>query len=117
MSDFRDANKVQLTKELEEACLGIIALAGDSKSKVYEALKAAINGDQQLARTLLNTAEEQILQARRMQKDLLINEARGNGARPSILLSHAMDILVTADSEKNLAEYILLLCENMNHSG
>jgi len=113
----KDVSGVDLSAQLEEACLQIIALAGDSKSKVYEALKAAINGDHSAAEELLTTAEEQIVQARRLQQNLLTNEAKGNGTKLSILLTHAMDILVTADSEKNLAGYMLMLCASMNNKG
>lgn len=96
----------------EEVCLQIIALAGDAKSKVYEALKAAIDRDYRRARGMLAEAEARITQARQIQHSLLTSEARGEGMKPSILLTHAMDILITAESENNLASHVLGLCES-----
>jgi cellobiose-specific phosphotransferase system component IIA len=97
---------------VEEVCLQIIALAGDAKSRVYEALDASQNCRSQEASGLLAEAKKHIAAARRIQHSLLTAEARGAGIEPSILLSHAMDILITAESECNLAGHILqLFCD------
>jgi cellobiose-specific phosphotransferase system component IIA len=97
---------------VEEVCLQIIALAGDAKSRVYEALDASQNCRSDEAKGLLAEAKKNIAEARRIQHSLLTAEARGAGIEPSILLNHAMDILITAESECNLARHILeLFCD------
>jgi PTS system cellobiose-specific IIA component len=92
---------------MEETCLQIIAQAGDAKSKVYEALEMARAHKYEAAMETLAEAQKEIARARQIQHSLLTSEARGNGFPPSILLSHAMDILITAESECNLAIHVL----------
>jgi cellobiose-specific phosphotransferase system component IIA len=98
--------------EVEEACLQIIALAGDAKSKVYEALSIAQACNFPEAKQMLEEANNNINEARQIQHVLLTNEAKGKNVTPSVLLNHAMDILITAESERNMAVHVLGLFEH-----
>jgi cellobiose-specific phosphotransferase system component IIA len=115
MSERKD-NNVNLNSEMEEVCLQIIALAGDAKSKVYEALSTAQDGQFSKAKQMLEEANRNIHEAREIQHVLLTKEARGTSVTPSVLLNHAMDILITAESERNLAVYVLGLFESVLQS-
>lgn len=105
-----------LNAEMEEVCLQIIALAGDAKSKVFEALSTAQDGHFTKAQQMLEQANRNIHEAREIQHILLTKEARGTSVTPSILLNHAMDILITAESERNMAVYVLGLFESVFQS-
>ena len=115
MSEIKD-NSANISSEMEEVCLQIIALAGDAKSKVFEALSTAQNGNFPTAKQMLEEANRNIHEAREIQHVLLTNEARGTSVTPSVLLNHAMDILITAESERNIAVYVLGLFESVIQS-
>jgi cellobiose-specific phosphotransferase system component IIA len=104
-------NNDSATYEVEEVCFQIIALAGDAKSKVFETLSTAQAGNFLEAKQMLEEANNNINEARQIQHVLLTNEAKGAGVTPSILLNHAMDILITAESERNMAVHVLGLFE------
>lgn len=109
----RKGSRENLNSEMEEVCLQIIALAGDAKSRVFEALSTAQDGDFSKAKHMLEEASRNIREAREIQHVLLTKEARGSSVTPSILLNHAMDILITAESERNMAVNILGLFESV----
>lgn len=111
MTEGKDNND-GATYEVEEVCFQIIALAGDAKSKVFEALSTAQAGNFSEAKQMLEEANKNINEARQIQHVLLTNEARGTSVTPSVLLNHAMDILITAESERNMAVHVLGLFEN-----
>ena len=115
MSEIK-SKKENLNSEMEEVCLQIIALAGDAKSKVFEALSTAQEGDFSKAKQMLEEANRNIHEARETQHILLTKEARGTSVKPSVLLNHAMDILITAESERNMAAHVLGLFENVMQS-
>ena len=109
-------NSENLNSEMEEVCLQIIALAGDAKSKVFEALSTAQDSNFLKAKQMLEEANRNIHEAREIQHILLTKEARGTSVTPSVLLNHAMDILITAESERNMAVYVLGLFESVFQS-
>jgi len=105
--------------KLEEVCLQIIALSGDAKSKAYKAFAEAEKGAYANARQLLKEADDNIGQAHKIQFELISNEAREGKIAPTLLLIHAMDILMTAMSEKELIRRMvncLKKCNNSSHS-
>lgn len=115
MSDKKSIRD-NLNSEMEEVCLQIIALAGDAKSRVFEALSTAQEGDFSKAKQMLEEANRNIHEAREIQHVLLTKEARGTSVTPSVLLNHAMDILITAESERNMAVHVLGLLKSVVQS-
>ncbi|HEY60093.1 MAG TPA: PTS lactose/cellobiose transporter subunit IIA [Anaerolineae bacterium] len=106
-------NTGEFISEKNEVYIKIIALAGDAKSKVFEALSMTQEGHYSKARQILKEATKNINKARKIQQILLTEEARGINVLPSILLTHAMDILITAESERYLAINIINLFESV----
>ncbi|MCH3968721.1 MAG: PTS lactose/cellobiose transporter subunit IIA [Atopobiaceae bacterium] len=92
-----------MTKEEQEALeesqmtsFGIIAAAGDARSKSYAALAAAKEGDFDKADELLGEAEKSDLQAHDAQTQLLVKEANGDHTPVDVMLVHAQDHLMCA---------------------
>lgn len=97
--------------ELEEACLQIISFSGDGKSSAYEALAAAKKGSYDEARELLDQASTSIRKAHEVQFRLIHHNAQKRDIAPTLLLIHAMDILMTAMSERDLITHLIDILE------
>lgn len=97
------------TVSMEEVVLGIIIHAGNAKSKLYEALSSSKENDFEKAEEFIKEAEEEILNAHKIQTTLIQNEAGGNKTELSMLLIHSQDHLMTCMSEKNLIKEIIEL--------
>lgn len=99
---------------MEEVVLGIIIHAGNAKSKLYEALSSAKENDFKKADELLEEANQEILNAHKIQTGLIQGEAAGNKPEISMLLIHSQDHLMTCMSEKSLIKEIIDLRKEMN---
>lgn len=99
---------------MEEIVLGIIIHAGNAKSKLYEALSSAKEKYFEKAEELLEEANQEILNAHKIQTNLIQGEAAGNKPEISMLLIHSQDHLMTCMSERNLIKEIIDLRKEMN---
>ena len=106
MNDFEKKYDNLHKENKNDDCFKIIALGGDAKSKIQEALVMIKERNYAEVDQLLNDAAKNITQARNIQHKLLTKEIRDNNVMPSILLNHAMDILITAESEIGLVNFI-----------
>lgn len=97
------------TSSPEMLSFGLIAMAGDSRSKAYEALEAAKQGDFDRADQLLQEADEASLQAHNVQTQLLAKEAGGDHTEVNVMLVHAQDHLMTSILAKELITEIIRL--------
>lgn len=98
-------------------CSWIVATAGDAKSKIYESLAAAAEGNFEDAQMLLDKGKDSLIEARKYQHSLLTREAQGCEINISVLLNHAMDILITAETELNIAKYVFQLFKRTHKDG
>ncbi len=80
--------------DIEKISFSLISLAGDSFSKLIEALQAAKESDNERVELLLKEADELMIQAHKEQTEMLIQETRGEKASYSVLLVHAQDTLM-----------------------
>ncbi|MDO5122258.1 MAG: lactose-specific PTS transporter subunit IIA, partial [Erysipelotrichaceae bacterium] len=74
----------------------IVAYAGDARSKMLDALKAAQNGEFDLAEKLVEEAAECLNDAHKAQTTLLQKEAQGDDIAYSITMMHGQDHLMTS---------------------
>lgn len=100
---------------MEEIVLGIIIHAGNAKSKLYEALKASKENDFEKANQFIKEADDELLNAHKIQTKLIQNEAAGEKSEISILLIHSQDHLMTCMSEKNLITEIIELRKELKN--
>ena len=73
----------------------IVAYAGDARSKLLEALKAAEAGDFAKADALVEEAGSCIAEAHHAQTSLLTKEAAGDDLAYSVTMMHGQDHLMT----------------------
>ena len=80
----------------------LITFGGSARSDVFEAFAAAKAGDYAAADVKLREASEALLEAHKIQTDLIQAEARGENMTVQLLMVHAQDHLMTSILAKDL---------------
>ena len=96
---------------LELVSFKIISAVGMAKSSFIEAMKVAANGEFDVARAKIK--EESFNGGHLAHSELIQQEASGNHVVPSILLMHAEDQLMSAETIKVMALEIIRLNERV----
>jgi PTS system cellobiose-specific IIA component len=91
-----------MSEPLEIIAMEMISYAGDAKADGYNALHAAKKGDFDEARKLLELAEEKINTSHRIHLKLLGIDSQFKSINEQLLITHAMDTMMTSTSELNL---------------
>ncbi|KGR72089.1 PTS lactose/cellobiose transporter subunit IIA [Streptococcus phocae subsp. salmonis] len=87
----------------------IVSYAGDARSKLLDALKAAQIGDYAKAEELTEAANLSINEAHKAQTSLLQKEASGEDLVFSITLMHGQDHLMSTLLLKDMIKHIIEL--------
>ncbi len=98
----------------EKTLFSLILHAGEARSKAKEAGEAAREGDWDRVKTLLEEAQAEQLVAHRVNADIIRQEARGQTPAFSVLLVHAMDLLLLAWSELDYTEQYVDTCKRLH---
>ncbi len=69
----------------------IVSYAGEARSKLLDALKAAQNGEFEKAEALVESANSSIVEAHHAQTSLLQKEAAGEDLAFSVTLMHGQE--------------------------
>jgi PTS system cellobiose-specific IIA component len=85
--------------EMEQILFNLILHAGEARTKAKEAAEYAKERDWESAQTLMDEANEEQLKAHEVSAQLIKQEAKGEKVDFSILLAHALDLLILAWSE------------------
>ena len=93
--------------EVEQLALQIIAHAGNGRAKVFAAARAYGAGDVDGYARLLASAADDFLLAHQAQTAFLQQAVAAAAGPTNILLIHAMDILMSATSEKELVTVLV----------
>lgn len=80
----------------QDVAMNIIANSGDGRSKAFNALKQAQEGNFEEADKLINESSDAIGKAHDVQTQMLIDEANGKKTELSILTIHAQDHFMTS---------------------
>lgn len=88
---------------LEEKIMQIILFSGNAKSNAMEAIYAAKENNHEKAQDRIEKAQEELIQAHRVQTSLIQGEVRGEKTEISLLLIHAQDHLMNSITFKDLA--------------
>ena len=94
---------------MEENVFPIIALAGESKSLAYEALRLAKENKFEESDKKMQEADKLLLESHQYQTDLISKEANGESFVINLLFIHAQDHLMTSMLARELAEEIIHL--------
>ena len=100
-------------ESLELMSFQIISAVGMAKSSYVEAMRAAEKGNIELAKEKIKEGEELFVNGHTAHASLIQKEASGEGVIPNILLMHAEDQLMSAETIKIMAEEIIKLNQRL----
>lgn len=92
---------------MEMIIFNIINYAGTAKGLAYEALNEAEKGNYDKIPELMKEADQNLLEAHKVQTSIIQAEARGEKPEVSVLFVHAQDQLMTAMESKTLIESLI----------
>ena len=100
-----------MNKETIRVSTKVIIHAGNARTQINDALKAAESFDFDKAHELLDMAVNEINLAHQTQTETIQAEARGDSIDHSLLFTHAQDTLMSSITELNLAQHLLSMYE------
>lgn len=96
--------------EIVKVAMQIILAAGDARNLINKAIREkAVNFDFDGADSYMKKAKEKLVEAHNAQTDIVQNEAAGKKYEYSLLMTHAMDTVMTITSEFNITENMIML--------
>ena len=95
--------------EWEQQLFTVILHAGNARSSAKEAQEHATEGDWEAAQASLDEANDEVILAHKSNVEIIQREAKGEKVEFSVLLVHALDLLVLAWSEIDFAEQFINL--------
>ena len=99
---------------LEMICFKIIAGVGAARSCFIEAMQIARKGDYEKAEQLIQDGEKEFVNAHQAHAELITNEANGNKTDVTLLLLHAEDQIMSAETIKIMALKMIEMCRQFN---
>ena len=97
--------------DYEAIIFGIISTSGSAKSTAYEALREAKQGNFIQARETLKEAEDILGGLHTQQTALIQKETNGEANEFSVLLVHALDIMMDSMAVRDLVSELIDLYE------
>lgn len=97
------------TDTLNSIAMQIIMLAGDGRCLINEAVEELEKGNDEKTDSLLKDAKSKIVEAHRLQTDVIQKTLMDEEFKPSLLFIHAQDTLMTIYSELNLVGHLCRL--------
>ena len=101
--------------EMEQVLFQLILHAGSARSFAKEAGQYAEEGDWEAAGKALEEANEEQNKAHKVNTTIITKAARGEDLEISVLLVHALDLLMLAWSEIDYTEQYLHVLKRMNN--
>ncbi|RBP46797.1 PTS lactose/cellobiose transporter subunit IIA [Garciella nitratireducens] len=92
---------------IERISFDIISEAGQARNLIYEALEYIRDQQYKEAENKIKIAEKLMLKAHESHAFLVSEQAKGNEIKVDLLLSHAMDILMIVESERDITKKIM----------
>ncbi|WP_099223155.1 PTS lactose/cellobiose transporter subunit IIA [Listeria costaricensis] len=102
-----------MNEQTLEQAMQLIFIAGNAKSKAMEAIGKAENGELEEAAADLKASRKELHQAHKIQTDMLTTEMNGEMLEKTILLIHAQDHFMAANTTIDLAEKFLHIYQKM----
>lgn len=103
-----------MSLDMEKIAFTVILHAGNAKAEAYKALGEAKEGNFENVEEYLKNAKNELNEVHGVQTELLTAEANGEGCSAPIILIHAQDHLMTAMSEINLVEELIICNREIN---
>lgn len=99
-------------EELYQQSFMLITHSGNARSCAMEAIQSIKEGDQHKCEAKLREADEEFVQAHRIQTELIQKEANGETFDIPLIFIHAQDHLMNAMTTLELAKEIIDLHNN-----
>jgi len=96
-------------EEMELICFKIISAVGEAKSDYISALEAAKKGEYEKAEELIAHGDSCYVNGHKQHADLIAKEAGGEKTEVCLLLMHAEDQLMAAETIKLLVAELIAL--------
>jgi cellobiose PTS system EIIA component len=109
------SNQEEAQLTWEQRLFTMILHAGNARSKAIEAAESAEEGRFSEAEAALVEAETEQLKAHEMEVDIIQMEASGEEVPFSVLLMHAMDLLLLSWAEIDHTRQVTRLCERLEN--
>jgi PTS system cellobiose-specific IIA component len=97
----------------EQTLFNLILHAGNARSKAKEAAEYAGSADWSQAQACMDEANAEQLEAHKVNARIIRMEASGKAVPFSVLLMHAMDLLLLAWSELDYTEQYIGMCKRV----
>lgn len=101
-------------EDMELLCFKIISAVGEAKSDYIAAIEYAKKGEFEKAEEAIKHGEECFVNGHSQHAELIAQEAGGNKVEVCLLLMHAEDQLMAAETTKLLAMEIISLYKKAN---
>ena len=108
-----DESTAEQPLDMEEVCFQIIANVGMAKSMYIDSISKAKEGDFDAARQMIEQGSEAYVEGHNVHLQLLANDAGGKSVNFSMLLMHAEDQLMGAETFRIVAEDFIDVYERL----
>lgn len=98
-----------MNEEIELLCFKVITYVGTARTNFINAIQSAKAGNYEEAESLLKQGDEAFLEGHNGHADLLAKDANGELTGGYMILMHAEDQLMSAESFRILAEEFIEL--------
>ena len=105
-----------MSEELELACFQIITHVGTARSNFIGAVKLAKEGKFQEAEEMMSAGDEEFAEGHHAHMDMLTKEANGELGETGVLLVHAEDQLMSAETFKIMSEELIDIYKRLDKS-
>lgn len=98
------------SNELNEVAMSIILHAGNCRNYINSAVSSVLNKeDDDVVNDYLDKAKNEIVEAHRIQTDVIQSTILNEEQKITLLFTHAQDTLMTIDSELELTKNMIKL--------
>ncbi|KAF1298851.1 PTS sugar transporter [Enterococcus sp. JM4C] len=94
-------------EETEIVCFQLISNAGAARSCYFEALQKFRNGEETAGQELFAQGQEHYREAHQVHGQLVQKEAGGDTVWMSLLMTHAEDLMMSAETTGELAKELM----------
>ena len=103
-----------MTEEQEMMIFQLISAAGAAKSTYMEALQLAKKGKYEEAKATIAQGDELYAQGHHVHADMLAESAQGVSNGAALILVHAEDQMMSAETIKVMVEELIALYQKVN---
>ena len=102
-----------MTEAFETACFGIITYVGTARSCFINAVQCAKEGEFEKAKEQIKQGDQAFTEGHHIHADLLAQDARGELNEAGLILMHAEDKLMSAETFRIMAEEFIDVYQRM----